>query len=232
MPVTQHHFGDDSQEARTNLVIFNNTNLVPNAVMTSQKYPNGLAAAMRARPKVTQADLARAADTSPQQINRLLQGEREMTAIWAEKLAPALNTAPEVLVFPQLRRVRAPVLSWVSAGRMAQQESVKKADIKQYLLLDGLPKGDWVVLEVEGDSMDRIAPDGSYICVNLANQRAVNDGFFVFSTPDGEATFKRYREGKPPRLQPFSTNPDHETQQLRDGMQIFGRVGRVINDLV
>ena len=229
---TQHQIGDESQEDRTALVISSRTNMVPYNGMASQKYPNGLADAMLARPDISQADLARAAETSPQQISRLFLGEREMTAFWAEKLGPPLSVSPEILVFPQLRRVRAPVLAFVSAGRLMQQEGVKKADIKRYMLLDGLPKGDWVVLQVDGDSMDRIAPDGSFICVNRSNQRAVNNGFFVFATADGDATFKRYREGSPPRLQPFSTSPDHETQQLKDGMQIFGRVGRVINDLV
>ena len=195
------------------------------------KFPNGLADAMAQRPKVSQAALAKAVGTSQQQIGKLLHGEREMTALWAEKLAPVLRTSPELLVFPGMRRFRAPVLSWVTAGRLTQQEGVKRSDIKKYVLLADLPKGDWIVLEVEGDSMDRIAPDGSFICVNLADQRVLNDKFYVFGTPEGEATFKRYRNGNPPRLQPFSTNPDHETIQMSDQMLVVGRVGRVINDL-
>lgn len=79
--------------------------------------------------------------------------------------------------------------------------------------------------------MDRIAPDGSYICVNLADQRVSNDKFYVFGTAEGEATFKRFRAGNPPRLQPFSTNPDHETIQMSDETLVVGRVSRVINDL-
>lgn len=195
------------------------------------KYPNGLADALARRPAVSQADLARAAGTSPQQISRLVKGEREMTALWAEKLAPPLKTSPERLVFPGTHTFRAPLLSWVSAGRVAQQEGVRKSDVRRYVHLADLPKGDWIVLEVQGDSMDRIAPDGSYICVNLADQRVVTDKFYVFGTPEGEATFKRYRPGNPPRLQPFSTNPDHETVTMSTEMLVVGRVGRVINDL-
>jgi SOS-response transcriptional repressor LexA len=227
----KHHFGDDSQEGRTALVLGMHTKLVPPLIMKG-KYPNGLAEALSRRPTVSQADLAKAADTSPQQISKLVQGQREMTALWAEKLAPTLRTSPEQLVFQGLRRFRAPLLSWVSAGRLVQQEGVRRSDIKRYVLLADLPKGDWIVLEVEGDSMNRIAPDGSYICVNLADQRVLNDHFFVFGTPEGEATFKRYRAGNPPRLQPFSTNPDHETLQMTEEVLIVGRVGRVINDLL
>lgn len=196
------------------------------------KFPNGLAEAMESRPGVSQAELAKAAGTSQQQVNRLVHGEREMTALWAERLAPPLKTSPEKLVFPRLRTFRAPLLSWVSASRLAMQEGVKRSDVRKYVYLADLPKGDWVVLEVQGDSMDRVAPDGSYICVNLADQRVVNDHFFVFGTPEGEATFKRYRAGNPPRLQPFSTNPDHETIQMAGDILIVGRVGRVIHDLI
>lgn len=195
------------------------------------KYPNGLAEAMALRPGITQAQLAKDANTSPQQINRLLRGEREMTALWAERLGPALGVSPEQLVFPGLKRTRVPVVSWVSAGRMSHQEGVKRADIRKYVLASDLPKGDWIVLEVQGDSMDRIAPDGSLIFVNRDDDRLLNDKFYVFATSEGDATFKRYRTGNPPRLQPFSTNPDHETITPKGEIEVVGRVGRVVNDL-
>jgi phage repressor protein C with HTH and peptisase S24 domain len=229
MPSTQHRIGVDSQADHTDVVFEADTSLVRGGLMKG-KFPNGLAEAIKLR-KISQGQLAEAIGTSQQQIGRLVNGEREMTAIWAERLAAPLKTSPEQLVFPNIKRFRAPVLSWVSAGRMAQQEGVRKTDIKKYVLLADLPKGDWIVLEVEGDSMDRIAPDGSYIAVNLADQRTINDKFYVFGTEQGEATFKRFRSGTPPRLQPFSTNPDHETQQMSDQMLVVGRVGRVINDL-
>ncbi|MFC0243646.1 LexA family protein [Rhodopseudomonas telluris] len=207
------------------------TNLVDLVRMAPKgKYPNGLADIIKAR-GISQAKLAEAIGTSQQQIGKLVNGEREMTALWAEKLAPALRASPEQLVFPGLRRFRAPLVSWVSAGQLAAQEGVKRTDVKKYVMLADLPKGDWIVLEVQGDSMDRVAPDGSYICVNLADRRPHNEKFFVFCTEEGDATFKRFRAGNPPRLQPFSTNPDHETLPMTEGMLVVGRVGRVIHDL-
>ncbi|MBR0700148.1 helix-turn-helix domain-containing protein [Bradyrhizobium diazoefficiens] len=194
------------------------------------KFPNGLAEAMK-RQGVGQTELAKATGTSQQQIGKLVHGEREMTAHWAEKLAPALRISPEQLVFPGLRRLRIPLVSWVSAGRMTVQEGVRRADVKKYLLTADLPRGDWIALQVQGDSMDRVAPDGSYIFVNTEDQALLNDRFYVFSTEQGEATFKRYRAGRPARLQPYSTNPDHETIQATDDFKVVGRVGRVITDL-
>lgn len=224
-----HQNGVDSQGANTNTVFAAHTILVPRERM-KEKFPNGLAEAMSRR-KMSQGALAKAVGTSQQQIGKLFHGEREMTALWAEKLAPPLRTSPEKLVFPALRTFRAPLLSWVSAGRLVQQEGVRKTDVRKYVYLADLPKGDWIVLEVDGDSMDRIAPHGSYICLNLDDKRPLNDKYFVFTTAQGEATFKRFRAGIPPRLQPYSTNPDHETILMNDETQIVGRVGRVINDL-
>lgn len=198
------------------------------------KYPNGLEAAM-ARMDVSSVKLAKAAGTSRQQINKLVSGEREMTAIWADRLAPLLKTTPETLVFPSLRRIRAPLVSWVSAGRMSHQEGVRKGDVRKYVFAADLPKGDWIVLEVEGDSMNLVAPDGSYIFVNRSDSTLVTDAFYVFTTPEGEATFKRYRaagKGRPARLQPYSTNPDHETLIPTDQTEVVGRVHRVMHDLV
>lgn len=196
------------------------------------KFPNGLPEALARMPALSQAKLAKAAGTSQQQISKLINGEREMTARWAETLAPLLLTSPEQLLFPNTKQTRAPLLSWVSAGRLLAQEGVRKSDVRKYVHLADLPKGDWIVLEVVGDSMDRVAPEGSYICVNLSDQRLANDKFYVFATSEGDATFKRYRGGNPPRLQPYSTNPDHETLPMIDGMVCLGRVGRVIHDLI
>lgn len=196
------------------------------------KYPNGLADAMAKRPGMTQPLLAKAAGTTQQQINKLVHGQREMTAQWAERLAGPLRTAPELLVFPALRRVRVPVVSWVSAGRMAHAEGVRKSDIKKYITASELPKGDWIALQVEGDSMNLVAPDGAFIFVNRQDQRLVTDAFYVFETDQSDITFKRYRHGQPPRLQPFSTNPDHETIIPTGQLFVIGRVGMVINDLM
>jgi len=211
------------------MVIDLSTNLVPSARMKG-KFPNGLAEALSLRPNVTQAQLAEAAGTSPQQINRLIHGEREMTGQWAERLAPVLRTTPESLVFPGVRTFRAPLLSWKSASRLAAGGEFTKSDVLKYLHLADLPKGDWVALEMSGDDMDRIAPPGARICVNLADQRAVSEKFYVFATKDGKAVFRRYRSG-PPRLQPYSTNLDYETVAMGPETMVLGRVGRVINDL-
>ena len=61
------------------------------------KYPNRLAEIMDKK-GVDGPTLARAADTSKQQILKLRKGERKLTRHWAEKFAPALGCSwPEIM---------------------------------------------------------------------------------------------------------------------------------------
>jgi len=198
------------------------------------KYPNGLKRAMDDA-EIGPTDLAKRAKTSKQNVDRWAKGERELTAYWAEKLAPHLKVQPERLVFPQSGNlaVQVPLLSWVSAGKLADVESIENIDAKRHVPIGSLPPGEWIALEVRGDSMDRIAPDGSIILVNRKDDRLKDDAFYVFGTESGEATFKRYRGGPNGsiRLQPYSTNPDHETLHPSGELRVLGRVRRVITDL-
>jgi SOS-response transcriptional repressor LexA len=87
-----------------------------------------------------------------------------------------------------------------------------------------------LALRVVGDSMDRISPPDSIIFVNRADRRLVANGCSVIATPDGEATYKRYRPS-PDRFEPVSVNPAHEPF-FPDGMpKIVGRVRKSILDM-
>jgi SOS-response transcriptional repressor LexA len=198
------------------------------------KWPNGLAAALaRVRerdPEMGPTKIAKLTQMNKQTVDRYIKGERKLLEPAAEKLAPIVHATVAELVLSkagQLSVERVPLISWVAAGKLSRQEGITKADIRKHVSAADLPKGDWVALEVSGDSMNLIAPHGAIIFVNRADERLVDDAFYVFQTPDGE-TFKRWRGGKPPRLQPYSTNPDHETQILTGETSVFGRVRRVI----
>ena len=194
------------------------------------KYPNGLATAME-RLNIGPTALARLVQTSKQNVDRIADGERKLTVVWAEKFSPHLEATAEELMFPgRQQTLKVPLLSWVSAGRLAAAEGVTNVDAKRHVNVADLPTGQWIALTVDGDSMDLVAPPGSIILVNRSDERLMDDKFYVFSTGDGAATFKRYRSS-PTRLQPYSRNPDHETIYPSDILHIIGRVRRVITDL-
>lgn len=130
--------------------------------------------------------------------------------------------------FPGLYRI--PVLSWVSASNLRDQPGVTAADIERWVQVADLPAGDWLALGVDGDSMNRVAPDGATIIVNRADDRLVDGKYYVFQQGTGAATFKRYKRS-PESMQPYSTNPDHLSIPVGDDLYVFGRVRRVITDL-
>lgn len=178
-----------------------------------------------------------------QNVTRWAKGQRKLTVPMAKKIAPLLNsTAGELLQvdIPVPRRtvkkartdgIEIPLISWVSAGKLTRQDGVRPTDIEKYVLADLSPKGDWIALQVVGDSMDLIARDGAVIFVDRKDDRLRDNGFYVFSLDDGSTTFKRYLVGDLPRLQPYSRNPDHETIPATDDMRIIGRVKRTLLDL-
>lgn len=126
-----------------------------------------------------------------------------------------------------------PIFADVPAGRMVAAEPVMgKRDLRGHIVISGLdPKGDWAALVVAGHSMNKVAPDGSVIVFNRLDTRPVDNGFFVFEHPEtGEATFKRYGAGHPPRLRPYSYD-DYDAIPAPDDVVIVGRVRKVVVDL-
>lgn len=161
-------------------------------------------------------------------------GNRPISRKMAEEYAKAFNVDPGWLLFGEnelMADVNVPLLSMVSAGNLRAQQGVEEHEIIRRIRVGDLPQGDWIALQVEGDSMNRVAPDGSIIVVNRADQRLVDGRYYVFSLSGGEATFKMFKRN-PDRLTPYSTNPDHMAIAAdMDDLYVFGRVKRVIVDV-
>lgn len=130
---------------------------------------------------------------------------------------------------PGQGQVLVKLISWVSAGRLVRDDTVD--DILDNLHVGGLPKGgDWIALKVDGDSMDRISPPGSIILVNTRDRRLVANALYVIADEEGNATYKRYRPGPPPRFEPVSTNGNLEPIYPENDPAIIGRVRRTMLD--
>lgn len=207
------------------------------------KFPNGLAKAMAAVP-IGPTALARLLGETRQNVTRWRKGQRRLTPPMADKIAPHLGTSARVLLQVDQPTVleraprggsvkvqRVPLISWVSAGKLAGSDLPANVRAEKRLPVADLGPGQWIALRVQGDSMNLIAPETSVIFVDLADKRLIEDRFYVFALETGDSTFKRYRGGRSPRLQPFSTNPDHETIPASDGLQVVGRVRRTTLEL-
>lgn len=123
------------------------------------------------------------------------------------------------------------IISWVSAGRLADADSQIPVDDVPKLAIGGLGRGEFFALKVQGDSMDRISPDGSIIIVNRADRTLIAGKAYVFSER-GETTYKLWQP-EPARLVPHSTNPVHQPKFIRRrrDIEVVGRVRRSILEL-
>lgn len=162
-------------------------------------------------------------------VNKMVLGRRQMSG-------PELLAICEITGFKLPERDGShislvPQISWVSASAMRPEEPVSVKDAEAFIAVPELPPGEWIALEVQGDSMDRVSPDGSIIFVNCSDKRLVNGKFYVFQDADDHGTtYKRFRSN-PDRFVPYSTNPDHEPIYPEGDYRVIGRVWRTHKDL-
>ncbi|WP_454919247.1 S24 family peptidase [Xanthobacter sediminis] len=125
---------------------------------------------------------------------------------------------------------RVPIVSWVSAGQLTEQDGVPDLAGLPSITIVGLPPGDWIALTVDGDSMDLISPPGSLILVNRQETQLVNGACYVIADEHGAATYKQHR-ANPTRFEPVSSNKAHQIIFPDNDPVVIGRVRRTTLDL-
>ena len=195
--------------------------------MATNAPPNQIAA-VRKRVGLKIEELAERAGLSTTYVWRMERGERNVSLKNLQKLADALGVAPSDLI--ESKPVAdVPILSWVSAGMMARDD-VQQDVVGEIRMSDLDPRGEWMALRVEGDSMDRISPPGSLILVDLTDKALVPNACYIITDGDSQATYKRFRSN-PPRFEPVSTNPSHQPIFPDGEPAVIGRVRRSLIDL-
>lgn len=166
-------------------------------------------------------------------------GNRPISRKAAEKYAAAFGVKAGWILYgedeEERRDIDVPLISKVAAGNLRDQPGVTDRDIIKRIKIGDLPSGDWVALEADGDSMNRIAPDGALLLVDRSDDRLLDGKFYIFSLGGGEATFKMFKRADgtyPNRMVPYSTNLDHMPISAdQDDLYVFGRVKRIIQDV-
>ena len=195
--------------------------------MATNAPPNQIAA-VRKRVGLKIEELAERAGLSTTYVWRMERGERNVSLKNLQKLADALGVAPSDLI--ESKPVAdVPILSWVSAGMMARDD-VQQDVVGEIRMSDLDPRGEWMALRVEGDSMDRISPPGSLILVDLTDKALVPNACYLITDGDSQATYKRFRSN-PPRFEPVSTNPSHQPIFPDGEPAVIGRVRRSLIDM-
>ncbi len=196
------------------------------------KYATNNIRALRKKRGWSQGELAERVNGTTSQISRLERGDLQLTVRWLDQIANAFNCKPYQLIANVRETVRIPVIGWVSAGAFTNSETVSINEISRHDTIEcaGVDQRSCFALRINGDSMNLIAPEGSTIIVDVSRKDPVDKKFYVVASNGGEATFKQFK-ATPPRLEPCSTNPAHETIFPQGDILIVGRVIRVIHDL-
>lgn len=193
---------------------------------------------------LSQADLARRlqerlrVDFDRSKVNKIVIDKRKVSAeemLAIEEItgfpAPAaLRDERSSKVGPKLLQV--PLLDSVAAGKLKSPSSQIPVEDVPLLAFADLGRGEFFALKVDGDSMDRISPEGSTIVVNKADRQLISGRCYVFAHR-GETTFKMWQGGEHEHLAPYSTNPIHKPIFLKrkSDMEVIGRVKRTVLDL-
>lgn len=172
---------------------------------------------------------------NPKKQRRRIQPE-EFQALqdFFGKAPPGAVVENQALEHPAGRSMqRIPLLkASVSAGKLLSSYAQATKETSKSITLSGLGNGDFFAIEVKGDSMDRVAPEGAIIVVNRADRDLRDGGYYVFMI-GGETTFKKWHNDDPPMLVPDSTNPTHKPRLIKRKreLEVIGRVKRSIIDL-
>ncbi|MGJ5075474.1 XRE family transcriptional regulator [Bradyrhizobium oligotrophicum] len=194
--------------------------------------------------RVTQAELARHLDVTPQAVSGWERDESMPEADKLTKIALYLRVSIAWLLegdsagelVPQ-RNDRGTVfvhlVDNLPAHKVAGKTSEIGTDALPAVLATNLPRGEFVALTVQDDAMDRISPEGSVIIVNKTDRTLEVGKPFLFHYR-GKIVLRIWRND-PPRLQPHSTNPTHEPIYLKNKREadsmVVGRVVRSTIDL-
>lgn len=172
---------------------------------------------MRERAGLSQVELAKKLGVTQQSIYYYEKGERDIKASVLIDMAHALNcTVSELLGLGKAQIVHAtpsaphslPVFGHIAAGtpREALLQSDMTHDTPQGLY-ERYPDAFW--LQVSGNSMNRLFPEGSLVLIDPTQEVRNGDVGVVFVNGD-DATLKRvYFDGQSVRLHPESYDTEY-----------------------
>lgn len=190
----------------------------------------------RKRMKLSQAQLGERVGVTQQAIGDIETGKTvnpgNLSALARELRVPVeilLEGGEDGLENEGLTLFSVPLISWVEAGALADtSDPYLPGDTPEWTAVTHR-HGNLIALRVSGASMDKQAPDGSIIVVDLEDRNLV-DGKYYVCRLEGRSTFKQYRSN-PARLMPQSYDPEYLPVPLEDGIEVVGRVIQVNNRL-
>ena len=114
-------------------------------------------------------------------------------------------------------QLQVPVYGDIAAGALATIDGIKNAEkisIPRMFLGKHQNSSDLFAMKVNGDSMDNIIPNDSYVVAKPINPLDLKDEDIVIFSHDGEYSMKRYRFDEEDQVIVFS--PESANKKFRD----------------
>lgn len=186
---------------------------------------------LRLKAGLSQEQVADRMGTSQQHVQRMEVGGQRLNTDHMQALADIFDVQPvEILIdLTATELIRAPLVDEIQAGAFVEAagdvEKRDLADVDRWVRVN-YRKPTKFALQVRGDSMDRVLPEGGIVVVDYS-VRSLETGELGVFRSDGRATFKRIqRRGDEEWLEPDSNNPRHGPIFPEEGylVEIIGRV--------
>lgn len=166
---------------------------------------------MREAAGLTQAQAADKVDISQSYYADMERGKAPLNLKRLEQIARAFNcSVPEVLGYPWFGQ-HIPLIDWVSAGGF--KEAISSQNEQNTVIYGGDGTAKFATV-VSGNSMNKVAPNGSTLIVD-ANKKDLIDGkLYIFGNDvTGENTFKMFKN-EPKRLEPCSHDDSYKPMRM------------------
>lgn len=186
--------------------------------MTESPFDVDLVLAKMQEQKVSQSAIAKLAGLPSQSaFSNIVKGKRRITAVEAATIYRFLGiqnaSQPDVHFVP--------IIGLTSAGRWREAVEMRTGSM-------GIPHGKSgklsFAVQVDGDSMDEVFPNGSYVIIDPDQKELAPGKCYLIQNGDHEVTVKCYRRD-PARFVPLSSNPIHQPFLVSDhDFLVLGRV--------
>jgi SOS-response transcriptional repressor LexA len=181
-----------------------------------------IAAAMKEQ-RVNQTEMARVMQLPSQSaFSNIMKQKRRVTAEEAKRAYDFLGIKAE----PTLQWV--PVIGITNAGNWREAIHMPMGNLP---VRRGSVSQEAFAVEVAGDSMDKLIPEGGHIVIDPRDKELRDGKVYLIQNSDGEATVKAYFRS-PARFEPVSSNPEHKGWLVSDcEFIVLGRVTMKIEPL-
>lgn len=185
----------------------------------------------------TQADLAKRIGTTQQQIARYESGSNDVKSSVLIKMSAALGVTISYLLGLESEKIDSspdsfvdvPLYGSIAAGKPMEMVAVEGSHPIPTKVREKYP--DSFLLKVEGDSMNRVLPNGCYALVDPRQTADCNGAPYAVCVNGYDATIKRVRKlNNGFELVPDSNDPTYEKKTYNynepdtDTITVIGRV--------